>query len=215
MWPPLPYLPAHACIHFTLGGREFSPELLTHLQQVSQQQPTPSRNHLAREACAALGWYQSDGRPAVSSAKVALRQLHKRGLLTLPGRSRRSGGHRLRPSGQALPPLARIFHSGVGWSEVFANKIKAQTAFWCHWPLRQGVERWPFHPAPATGLAATVSAAAPSVSRPGPAAPTEPARRPLIQGPPPRATEHTHTGGAAVPATESPALFIHISLAFF
>jgi hypothetical protein len=88
-------------------GREFSPAVLQHLRQVSQQRPTPSRNHLAREACLALAWYQSDGRLAVSSAKVALRKLHKRGRLTLPGGDRSHRSHRLRPSGQPLPPLAR------------------------------------------------------------------------------------------------------------
>jgi hypothetical protein len=70
-------------------GRQFSPELLNHLRQFSQQKPTPSRNQMAREACLALAWYSPDGRPAISSAKVALRKLHKRGLLTLPPRSRR------------------------------------------------------------------------------------------------------------------------------
>jgi hypothetical protein len=60
-----------------------------------------------------LGWYSPDGRPAVASAKVALRKLHKRGLLTLPGRDRPCKSHRLRPSGQPLPPLTGVLRPGV------------------------------------------------------------------------------------------------------
>jgi hypothetical protein len=86
-------------------GRDFTPELLTHLQQLAQQQPPPSGNRMAREACSALAWFSPDGRPALSSAKVALRKLHKRGLLGLPvcKSPRRGRPHRLRASGQRLP----------------------------------------------------------------------------------------------------------------
>ena len=62
-------------------GREFSPELLMHLSALALQQPPPSRNQLAREACGALGWFSPDGRLALSSAKVALRKLGRRGVL--------------------------------------------------------------------------------------------------------------------------------------
>ena len=91
-------------------GRDFTPELLTHLQQLAQQQPPPSGNRMAREACSALAWFSPDGRPALSSAKVALRKLHKRGLLTLPAckSPQRGRPHRLRASGQPLPPLKAV-----------------------------------------------------------------------------------------------------------
>ena len=94
----------------TVCGRDFTPELLTHLQQLAQQQPPPSGNRMAREACSALAWFSPNGRSAVSSAKVALRKLHKRGLLSLPAcKSPHSGRpHRLRASGQALPPVQGV-----------------------------------------------------------------------------------------------------------
>ena len=93
----------------TVCGRQFSPELLTHLQQFVHQQPAPSRNRIAQEACGALGWYSPNGRPALSSAKVALRKLHRRGLLDLPPRlGRPAGPHRLRRSGQGLPALQAV-----------------------------------------------------------------------------------------------------------
>lgn len=93
----------------TVCGRQFSPELLTHLQQFAKQKPAPSRNFLAKEACSALAWFSPDGRLALSSAKVALRKLHQRGFLALP-QTRRPGcsRHRLRPSGQSLPAVKGV-----------------------------------------------------------------------------------------------------------
>jgi hypothetical protein len=93
----------------TVSGREFSPELIGHLQQLARQAPPPSRNLLAQETCVALAWYSPDGRPALSSAKAALRKLQKRGLLTLSAQPGSHGrGHRLRSSGQALPPVCQV-----------------------------------------------------------------------------------------------------------
>ena len=94
----------------TACGRQFSPELLAHLQLFTQQQPPPSRNQIARETCQCLAWFSPDGRMAVSSAKVALRKLHKRGALSLPSRPgpQHRPRHRLRPSGQPLPPVKAL-----------------------------------------------------------------------------------------------------------
>jgi hypothetical protein len=90
-------------------GREFSPELLMHLRQLSAQQPPPSRNQLARETCCSLAWFSPDGRPALSSAKVALNKLGKRGLLQLPrNQPRPAHGHRLRRSEHPLPALGPV-----------------------------------------------------------------------------------------------------------
>ena len=90
-------------------GRFFRPEVLEHLRQCTAQMPAPSRNTLAREVCLHLAWYSPNGRPAVSSAKVALRKLERRGLLTLPVRRQRAPAtRRLRRSGQPLPLLADV-----------------------------------------------------------------------------------------------------------
>ena len=93
-----------------VGGRTFSPELLQHLNELSGADPPPSRRLLAQEACTHLAWYSADGRPAVSSAKVALRKLDKRGLLTLPEWTTGSGPrrHRLRRSGRELPAVVKV-----------------------------------------------------------------------------------------------------------
>ena len=89
--------------------RRFTPELVRHLNELSRQEPAPTRNMLAREACAHLAWYSPDGRPATSSAKVALRKLERRGLLTLPARPPRAKApHRLRPSGRSLPAVVAV-----------------------------------------------------------------------------------------------------------
>lgn len=98
------FLPEKVC------GRLFRPAVLEHLRACVAQTPAPSRSALAREVCLHLAWYSPNGRPALASAKVALRKLAHRGLLALPARAR---GHapltrRLRRSGQPLPPVARV-----------------------------------------------------------------------------------------------------------
>ncbi len=88
-------------------GREFRAEVLEHLNQLAGREPAPTGNTLARETCALLAWYGPDGRPALSSAKVALRKLQKRGVLMLrPARTKVR--HRLRASGQKLPRLKEV-----------------------------------------------------------------------------------------------------------
>jgi len=89
--------------------REFSPEVLEHLNGLARQQPPPTRNMLAREACAHLAWYSPDGRPATASAKVALRKLERRGVLSLPARAARAKVRRRLPrSSQPLPALVGV-----------------------------------------------------------------------------------------------------------
>jgi hypothetical protein len=53
-----------------------------------------------------LAWHSPDGRPALSSAKVAVRKLQRRGVLV--ARKKRSQRHRLRRSGQKLPRLGQV-----------------------------------------------------------------------------------------------------------
>jgi hypothetical protein len=92
-----------------LCGRTFTPQLIEHLTGLLTQTPNISRNALAREVCAHLDWRSPNGRLSTSSAKVALRKLDKRGLLSLPpARGKCKSRHRLRPSGQPLPPLVRV-----------------------------------------------------------------------------------------------------------
>lgn len=106
----------------TVSGREFSPELLKHLRQLTAEQPPPTRNQLARETCCSLAWFSPDGRPALSSAKVALNKLSKRGVLQLPkGQPRPVNGHRLRRSEHPLPALGPVPSSveRVGGLEIY------------------------------------------------------------------------------------------------
>jgi hypothetical protein len=87
-------------------GRVFRPEVIEHLNELAAGQPVCSGNTLARETCALLGWYSPDGRPALSSAKVALRKLERRGVLV--ARKKGSKSHRLRSSGQKLPRVGQV-----------------------------------------------------------------------------------------------------------
>jgi hypothetical protein len=90
-------------------GRQFNPELLLHLQQLTMPEPRPSKNSLAREVCGHLAWFSSDGKPAISSAKVAIRKLHKLGLLHCPPITKsHTAAHRLHRSQQNLPALGKV-----------------------------------------------------------------------------------------------------------
>ena len=56
-------------------GRMFAPALIQHLVEMIVAEPEIRRNTLAREVCLQLDWYSYTGRPALSSARVALRKV--------------------------------------------------------------------------------------------------------------------------------------------
>lgn len=91
-----------------LCGRVFTPELIEYLKNAQQEDPELSKNDFARLACRELGWYAPDGRPSVSSAKVALRKLQHRGLLPAATAKKRTRTHRLKGSGAPLPSLTKV-----------------------------------------------------------------------------------------------------------
>ena len=95
----------------TLCGKVFIPELIEHLNQLLEETPAITQTTQARFLCEQLGWYSPNGKPSLSSAKVALSKLRKRGLLgerkpTSSSEGKR--GHRLRRSPLPLPPLDNV-----------------------------------------------------------------------------------------------------------
>lgn len=92
-----------------LGGRTFTPEFVGELREHLEEQPAARVKTLATMICHRLAWYSSNGQLALSSAQSALRKLRRRGLLpksSLPAMAR--GAHRLKPSGEPLPPLCGV-----------------------------------------------------------------------------------------------------------
>jgi hypothetical protein len=90
-------------------GRTFTPALIKHLAEMIAAEPNIPRHVLAREVCRHLDWYSPNGRPALSSARVALRKVERRGWLRLPEAKNPSARrHRLRSSGQRLPSIAAV-----------------------------------------------------------------------------------------------------------
>ncbi len=89
------------------GGRTFTPALIQHLAEMIAAQPKIGRGTLAREICLHLNWYSPTGRPALSSARVALRKLENLGLFRLR-KTGHSAVHRLKPSGQKLPAVVGV-----------------------------------------------------------------------------------------------------------
>lgn len=91
-----------------LCGRTFTFELIQHLVGLLSGDSKVSHTTLAREVCLHLDWRSPNGRLCLSSAKVALHKLDKRGLLKLPESKARSTPRRLRPSGQPLPSVSNV-----------------------------------------------------------------------------------------------------------
>jgi Druantia protein DruA/Transposase DNA-binding len=88
-------------------GRTFMPALIQHLVEMITAQPGIGRGVLAKEVCHHLDWYSPNGRPAISSARVALRKLENLGLFRLR-KTGHSAVHRLKPSGQKLPAVVGV-----------------------------------------------------------------------------------------------------------
>jgi len=92
-----------------LCGRTFTPELMEHLNLVQEQDPGIGASALGRVVCDHLAWFSPNGQPALSSARVALRKLRRRGLLGGPDlQPTRPRSHRLRPSDQPLPAVCQV-----------------------------------------------------------------------------------------------------------
>lgn len=88
------------------NGRELSPAVLAWIARAVETRPELSRTQLAREVCAWLDWEGPDGAPKVTSCRIALRHLERRGLIALPeakGAFARAG-----PSVPGAPPTNPI-----------------------------------------------------------------------------------------------------------
>ncbi len=66
------------------NGRELSPAVLARIAREVETRPELSRTQLAREVCAWLEWTGHDGEPKVTSCRIALGNLERRGLIDLP-----------------------------------------------------------------------------------------------------------------------------------
>ena len=98
-----------------VGGRWVDSQVLERLSERSQGPTPPSRRQLIEDFCRAVGWRQGHGELAVSSARVALRRLERRGLVQLPAPERRRAPSRPRgllDDGQPLPALPKQLSSG-------------------------------------------------------------------------------------------------------
>jgi hypothetical protein len=67
-----------------LCGRALSAADLEGIRRAIGEADPPLRAEVARRVCAALGWYDSLGRPKLMSCRVGLLRLHRAGLIALP-----------------------------------------------------------------------------------------------------------------------------------
>ena len=98
-----------------VGGRWVDSQVLERLSGRSQGPTPPPRRQLIEEFCRTVGWREAHGELAVSSARVALRRLERRGLVQLPPPERRRAPQRPRglpDDGQPLPALPKLLSLG-------------------------------------------------------------------------------------------------------
>jgi hypothetical protein len=77
-----------------LCGRALSAADLEAIQRIVREAEPPLRAEVARRVCAALGWYDTLGRPKLMSCRVGLLRLHRAGLIALPAARNGNGNGR-------------------------------------------------------------------------------------------------------------------------
>lgn len=110
-------------------GRTFTPALIQHLAGMIASHPKISRNTLANEVCQQIDWYSPNGRPALSSARVALNKLSSRGYFCLPEITH-SAVHRLKGSGEELPPVIDVPRQVDQAQGLYLHLISGQDDPW-------------------------------------------------------------------------------------
>ncbi|MHB8341447.1 MAG: Druantia anti-phage system protein DruA [Mycobacteriales bacterium] len=116
------------------AGRDFSDQELALIAALCTDAATPTREAIARAACAALGWRSENGALKTMSAKVAFLRMHRDGLITLPPpRYEHTNGRAIR---HLAPPAARLPFAlpstlaEVGELGLGLVKTKAASATW-------------------------------------------------------------------------------------
>ena len=77
-----------------LCGRPLSAADLETIRRAIGEADPPLRAEVARRVCAALGWYDTLGRPKLMSCRVGLLRLHRAGLIALPAARNGNGNAR-------------------------------------------------------------------------------------------------------------------------
>jgi hypothetical protein len=116
-------------------GREFSSGVVEQLQREIDQHPGWGRCAVARRACELLGWKAANGKWKEVSCRVALLQLHRRGVLRLPAAKGTIGARHRQPAprpGAAAPQPIQGGLSSLGEVElVRVSGAKAEmSALW-------------------------------------------------------------------------------------
>ena len=90
-----------------VGGRIFTMQFIEQLNLLKKQDNPPDNNELAGIVCRNLAWYSPNGSPALSSAKVAVNKLIRRGIIDGKLPQQRSS-HRLQSSAEPLPAVCQV-----------------------------------------------------------------------------------------------------------
>ena len=138
----------------SLCSRPFGRQGLAAAIEELHRPPTPNRTELARRLCQRLNWHNAAGKPQLMSARVALLELHRRGLLELPPPLKTNSNGRRHPlptpagyerspicaSAGRLAPLCfertegRGGHPGCGmssWSAIITSATRQRPVLSC------------------------------------------------------------------------------------
>ncbi|MFM8495332.1 MAG: IS4 family transposase [Planctomycetia bacterium] len=115
----------------TIGGRQFSSEILSRITQAARDQPALSRRGLSRQVCTWLEWRNAAGKLQEMSCRKALLELERKGLVQLPAVTRRFAFHGPRTA-IAPPPIASFTGEieGLGVIEIVLVRSPALSAVW-------------------------------------------------------------------------------------
>jgi hypothetical protein len=114
-------------------GRSFTETELALIRQLIAAHPHHCRAELSRRLCQALAWFSPGGRLKEMSARVAMLQMERDGLITLPKARQRHGNHcRYQvQTGEDEPPPPMPVVSADQWEDLRLEPVvKATSRRW-------------------------------------------------------------------------------------
>lgn len=115
----------------TIGGRTFSPEILSRITATVNAEPGISRRQLSLRVCEWMAWRNASGRLQEMSCRKSLLELQRRGKIALPVLTRRYAFQKARQV-LACPPIAQVHCtlSELGAVDIIRVTSGALSALW-------------------------------------------------------------------------------------
>ena len=86
----------------TIGGKNFTTEIIEQISKLIEQEPDISRRQLSLRVCEILNWRNASGKLQDMSCRKVLLELHRRSIIDLPELKRKYAFQR--PTREIAPP---------------------------------------------------------------------------------------------------------------